>query len=131
MNPYASFLGDRDPMEVVAQSPSQYRKLVDQLGKSGLTRSLAPGKWSVNVILCHLADAEIGFSFRLRQTLAEDDHTTQPWDQDKWSTALFPAQRRGRAQGLRRLARMERGLASHLDLQKRSRGPSRTRNGAA
>ncbi len=85
MNPYASFLGDRDPMEVVAQSPSLYRQLVGRLGESGLKRSLAPGKWSVNVILCHLADAEIGFSFRLRQTLAEDDHTTQPWDQDKWS----------------------------------------------
>jgi hypothetical protein len=49
----------------------------------------APGKWSPAEIVCHLADCEIAFAFRLRQTLAEDNHTVQPFDQDKWS-APYP-----------------------------------------
>ncbi len=45
----------------------------------------APGKWSATEIVCHLADCEIVFAFRLRQTLAEDGPTIQPFDQDKWA----------------------------------------------
>ena len=36
-------------------------------------------------ILCHLADCEIVFAFRLRQTLAEPHHVIQPFDQDVWA----------------------------------------------
>ena len=36
-------------------------------------------------MLCHLADCEIAFAFRLRQALAETDHVIQPFDQDRWS----------------------------------------------
>ncbi len=48
--------------------------------------SPAPGKWSAREILCHLADNELVFAFRLRQALAEDHHTIQPYDQDAWAT---------------------------------------------
>ena len=50
-----------------------------------MKRSTAPGKWSAREILCHLADCEIAFGFRLRQALAEDDHVIQPFDQEKWA----------------------------------------------
>lgn len=36
-------------------------------------------------ILCHLADCEIVFAYRLRQTLAEPHHVIQPFDQDLWA----------------------------------------------
>ena len=85
LNPYASFLGDRDPKEVMAESPERLTSLVGTLGAAGLERSLAPGKWSARQILCHLADCEIVFAYRLRQTLAEDHHTVQPFDQDAWA----------------------------------------------
>jgi hypothetical protein len=39
--------------------------------------------------LCHLADCELVFGFRLRQTLAEDAPTIQPFDQEKWA-ATYP-----------------------------------------
>jgi hypothetical protein len=45
----------------------------------------APGKWSAAEIVCHLADCEVVFAFRLRQTLAEDAPVIQPFDQDKWA----------------------------------------------
>ena len=48
-------------------------------------QSPAPGKWSVREILCHLADCELVFAYRLRQTLAEPHHVIQPFDQDVWA----------------------------------------------
>ena len=74
MNPYASFLGDQKPLPVIAETPERLRTVLEALGDEGLERALAPGKWSARQILCHLADCEIAFAFRLRQALAEDHH---------------------------------------------------------
>jgi len=84
-NPYAKFLGDRDAKEVIAQTPVRLTELARKLGKDGLEKSLAPGKWSVREILCHLADCEVVFAFRLRQALAEDNAVIQPFDQNHWA----------------------------------------------
>jgi hypothetical protein len=89
MNPYASFLGQQDPQQVIASTPARLTELLTSLGADGTERSPAPGKWSPREILCHLADCEIVFAFRLRQTLAEDNPTIQPFDQDKWA-AQYP-----------------------------------------
>jgi uncharacterized damage-inducible protein DinB len=86
MNPYAAHLGDRDALEVIAATPRQLQSLVDTLGKERVERPPAPGKWSAREVLCHLADGEIVFAFRLRQTLAEDHHVIQPFDQDRWAS---------------------------------------------
>jgi hypothetical protein len=85
VNPYASFLGPRDPRQVIASTPSRLRELLDSLGMDGALKPPAPGKWSTREILCHLADCEIVFAFRLRQTLAEPHHVIQPFDQDLWA----------------------------------------------
>ncbi len=85
MNPYASHLGSRNPRAVIAESPEKLAALAQQLGPAGLERSPAPGKWSPREILCHLADCETVFAFRLRQALAEPHHVIQPFDQDLWA----------------------------------------------
>jgi hypothetical protein len=85
MNPYASFLAGRDPVPVIRETPGRLRSYVDSLGPQGLERSLSPGKWTPREILCHLADTEIAFAFRLRQARAEDHHVIQPFDQDLWA----------------------------------------------
>ncbi len=85
MNPYASFLGDRDPLEVMKTTPQRFAAKLDELGPEAAVRSPAPGKWSFREVLCHLADCEVVFAFRLRQTLAEPGHTVQAFDQDKWA----------------------------------------------
>jgi hypothetical protein len=86
MNPYASYLGDRDPLEAVASTRNDIVRLVETLGPERLEQSPAPGKWSAREILCHLADCEVAFAFRLRQVLAEDHHVVQPFDQNKWAS---------------------------------------------
>ncbi len=85
MNPYASFLGDRDALEVITGTPTRLESLANLLGPERINYSPAPGKWSAREIFCHLADCEIAFAFRLRQTLAEDHHVIQPFDQEKWA----------------------------------------------
>src|SRR5438552_539831 len=83
-NPYAIHLEGRDPRDVIASTSQQLQQLADWIGP-GITDSPAPGKWSARDILCHLADCEIVFAFRLRQALAEDHHIIQPFDQNLWA----------------------------------------------
>jgi uncharacterized damage-inducible protein DinB len=85
VNPYASQLGKLDPLEVIAATPAELRALVDALGSKRIEQPRAPGKWSAREIVCHLADCEVAFAFRLRQTLAEERHVMQPFDQEEWA----------------------------------------------
>lgn len=88
LNPYAKFLGDARPHDVLDMTPVTLGRLVRHSDTAALTRAPAPGKWSIRDILCHLADCEIAFAFRLRQTIAEKHHTLQPFDQDAWASAF-------------------------------------------
>jgi hypothetical protein len=85
MNPYARQLGTRDPLKVVATTARHLEQLSVALGPVRIEESPAPGKWSPLEILCHLADCEIVFSYRLRQALAENHHVIQPFDQELWA----------------------------------------------
>jgi hypothetical protein len=85
MNPYASLLESRDPLQVAADTPARLRAIENNLGSKGMERSYASGKWSARKIVCHLADCEVVFAFRFRQALAEPDHVIQPFDQDAWA----------------------------------------------
>lgn len=89
LNPYAKFLDGR-PLDTILSSTShEIANKLQMIGADKADIPPAPGKWSPAEIVCHLADCEIAFAFRLRQTLAEDNHTVQPFDQDKWS-APYP-----------------------------------------
>jgi uncharacterized damage-inducible protein DinB len=94
MNPYASFLGSGDAHQVIASTPARLGAFLASMGDARAGKSPAPGKWSVREILCHLADCEIVFAYRLRQTLAEPHHVIQPFDQDVWAAnyAAYDAQ---------------------------------------
>lgn len=85
INPYASQLGTLDPLEVIEATPAKLRALVHTIGAGRIEQPRSPGKWSAREIVCHLADCEIAFAFRLRQTLAEERHVMQPFDQDAWA----------------------------------------------
>jgi len=84
-NPYESHLAGRDPLEVIAATPGQLASFVRTLGPERVEKKPAPEKWSAREIVCHLADCEVVFAYRLRQALAQDHHVIQPFDQDKWA----------------------------------------------
>jgi hypothetical protein len=87
LNPYAGFLDGRPLETILAATSAAISSQLQIIGAEKSTISPAPGKWSAAEIICHLADCELVFAFRLRQTLAEDAPTIQPFDQDKWAAA--------------------------------------------
>jgi DinB family protein len=89
LNPYAKFLDGRPLESILASTASTLSALIERIGPGRAAVPPAPGKWSPTEIICHLADCEIAFAFRLRQTLAEDNHTIQPFDQEKWAV-IYP-----------------------------------------
>lgn len=78
-------LGERNPLEALEDNCKRVESVARRLGDKGLSRSYGPGKWTGKQVLAHLADAEIGVGFRIRQILAEDNHRIQPWDEGAWA----------------------------------------------
>jgi hypothetical protein len=84
-NPYAKFLNGRDPIEVIAATPTRLKDLIARMPSSQLALRPPQTPWNTREIVAHMADCDLVFGFRLRQTLAEDSPTVQPFDQDRWA----------------------------------------------
>jgi hypothetical protein len=84
-HPYAQILGDRDPLEVLAETQKRVPAIAQALSPEGLKRSYAPGKWTAAHVIAHLADSEMAFGFRVRQIIAEPELTIQPFDENRWA----------------------------------------------
>jgi len=85
LNPYAKFLGGQEPIPVITATVDRLHSLIDPLSPAQADRNPEPGKWSIREIVAHLADCELVFCVRLRQTLAEEHHIIQPFDQSAWA----------------------------------------------
>lgn len=87
MTPYMErilgYLGEQDPIEVLRSTPPRLELLLESLGEYRMEQSYAPGKWRARDILAHLADVELGKSFRIRQVLAGSG--AQAFDQELWA----------------------------------------------
>jgi uncharacterized damage-inducible protein DinB len=70
------------------QDPKRLATAVSGVPEDVLKRKPAPGKWSIHEIVGHLADSEIVFAYRIRQTLADKEPTFAPIDQDAWAEHL-------------------------------------------
>ena len=58
------------------------------LSEADLSRSHAPGKWSVRFILHHLADSETVLYDRVRRVISEPRQVLWVYDQDAWAARL-------------------------------------------
>src|SRR5580693_3408420 len=90
LNPYASYLDGQPPIPILTSTAERLYAFTAGLSGAQINASPAPNKWSICGIAAHLADCEIVFSFRLRQTLApplDQPHSIiQPFDQEAWAT---------------------------------------------
>src|ERR1019366_5627935 len=84
-NPYAKYLGERDPLETIRETAGVIRGLLERMPPEQLEQRPPGKRWNAREIVCHLADCELVFSFRLKQTLAMDGPVLQPFDQEKWA----------------------------------------------
>jgi hypothetical protein len=85
LNPYEKYLDGRAMEVILEATPGEIETLLAGRTTEWASTPPAPGKWSAVQIVSHLADCEIVFAFRLRQTLAEDAPVIQPFDQDQWA----------------------------------------------
>jgi hypothetical protein len=89
LNPYAIYLNGQEPLPVLNTTAARLRALTAGLTDAQINTRPAPRKWSICEIAAHLADCEIVFSFRLRQTLApnlnQPHAIIQPFDQEAWA----------------------------------------------
>lgn len=81
-------LGDRDPWEVLRETPTVVRDLVADLDRSTLARPERPGKWSMAAVVQHLADTELAWGWRLRMIIAHERPAITGFDQDLWADRL-------------------------------------------
>ena len=75
-------------IEAAEKSPKEIAAAVSGLAPAVLRYKPAPGKWSIQEILGHLADVEIIYAHRLRQMLADKEPVIAPIDQDAWARNL-------------------------------------------
>ncbi len=85
MNPYAKFLGNRDPLAVAVATPAKIGSLIRGLTPRQLAARPAPGKWSIREIIHHLTDTEMVMGCRARWIAFEKHPTLVPYDQEKWA----------------------------------------------
>jgi len=79
-------LGRDDPFDVMEKTPRRLKELFEAIGEKGVDRSFGPGKWTARHVFAHLADAEQGIGFRIRQVVTgADGRAIQAFDQDAWA----------------------------------------------
>jgi hypothetical protein len=83
-NPYAGFLGDKEPFFILRSTVDRIRELTDGLTPEQIAAPPAPGKWSIYQIVGHLADCELVFQYRGRMVMFQNNPTLVAFDQDPW-----------------------------------------------
>jgi DinB superfamily len=77
-------VGDRNPLEVLAQTASTLADTVRKNSTAVLRTRPFEGKWTPNEVIGHLTDGEWVYGYRLRLILCEDRPAIQGMDQDLW-----------------------------------------------
>ncbi len=79
-----ALLADRDPIEVMVETPRWVRARLGNLPASAWRKPEAEGKWSLIQVIAHLTDAELVFGWRLRLVLTSESAPLTGYDQNLW-----------------------------------------------
>jgi DinB superfamily len=77
-------LGDRNPLDVLAQTASRLAEIVRTHPATVLRTRPFEGKWTPNEIIGHLVDGEWVYGYRARLILCEDNPAILGMDQEQW-----------------------------------------------
>lgn len=81
-------LGDREPLDVLGATERELRAGIDGMSPQAMSTPEAPGKWSVQQVLQHVADCELVWGWRMRLVLAQHRPPLTGFDQDAWADRL-------------------------------------------
>jgi len=85
-----AIVGDRDPLEVLADTPARVRALLRGPAAGGVDQPPAPGEWSAATVVGHLVDVDIVYGFRWRLALTADRPTYPGYNEKLWSALPKP-----------------------------------------
>lgn len=91
-----SYTEGNDPVKLQSDAAKKIAKLLVGAPAKKLAAKPAPGKWSVNEILAHLADAELTIGYRMRTIAGNPGTAIQAYDQDAWAKAMSYDKRRAK-----------------------------------
>jgi DinB family protein len=77
----------KQPLAMQAATAKKLDRLINGVPAGRLRERPAAGKWSVNEIVAHLADAELVIAFRMRLILGAPGTPIVAYDQDSWVTS--------------------------------------------
>ena len=86
-------LGDRDPLEVLAQTAVTLTDVVRSNSAAALRTRPFADKWTPNEVIGHLVDSEWVYGYRLRLILCEASPAILGTNQDAWVTGQQHNQR--------------------------------------
>jgi hypothetical protein len=81
-------VGDRPALDVLRETPGAAARAVATLTPEKLRTPEAPGKWSIAMVLRHLADTDVVWGWRMRLILAQERPPITGFDQDLWADRL-------------------------------------------
>ncbi|HEU4397132.1 MAG TPA: DinB family protein [Actinomycetota bacterium] len=84
-------LGDREPLEVMRQTPTTVRAMCEELTDAQWRTPMADTEWNALQIVGHLLDVEVVYGFRWRLVLTEDRPSYPGYDEKRWSLLPRPA----------------------------------------
>ena len=84
-------LGDREPLEVLQQTPTAVRAMCAELTDEQWCTPMADGEWNALQVVGHLLDVDVVYGFRWRLILTEDRPSYPGYDEKRWSLLPRPA----------------------------------------
>jgi len=84
-------LGDREPLEVLRQTPTAVGAMCAGLSDAQWRTPMADGEWTALQVVGHLLDVEVVYGFRWRLILTEDRPAYPGYDEKRWSLLPRPA----------------------------------------
>lgn len=75
-------------LAVFGEAPARLARAIDDLGPEELGARVVPGKWSIQEIVCHLADSETCGALRIRLVLAQPGGPLPAYDEKRFAAAL-------------------------------------------
>jgi uncharacterized damage-inducible protein DinB len=83
-----SLAGSKNPLKIQQATAKKLAAAIKGLDKKKLNKRPGPGKWAINEILAHMADAEVVGSWRMRIILNQNGAPIHAFDQDTWASTF-------------------------------------------
>ena len=79
---------NRDQIDLYEDGGRKLRKAIEGLDERDFAEVPVPGKWSIGQLVCHLADADLVLTERLKRVIAEDKPQLLAFDESLWAKNL-------------------------------------------